>query len=92
MLKGTQQQEVLIAVPGGTVGKDSMKVTPEEQNTFKKGEQVILYLPDGAPYLNGVMYGIYERYTITTSGQAKKEDQEIPLEELLDSIRIAVRK
>jgi hypothetical protein len=92
LLKGNLQQEILIDISGGTVGQDSAKVMSEDRYTFKEGQQVILYLPDGATYLNGAIHNFYDRYTITADGQAQNENRKVPLLQLLDSIRVAVRK
>lgn len=91
-LKGKPQNEVLIYVSGGVVGQDIVEVERVEQYSFSIGQRVLLYLPKSTPSLNGVIFNFYDRYTITSDDQARNEVQQIPLQQLLDSIRLSLSK
>ncbi len=86
-------KEVTVRVDGGTVGNDRLIV--DEEPSFKTGEKVLLYLmKDDSPGTKGidpehfkVTGALQGKFTLTDAGKAVRPDENITLDELLNTIK-----
>ncbi len=90
--------EVRVRVAGGTIGNDTLIM--EEEASFKTGEKVLLYLTKDTSHatqdigpehfvVTGCLQG---KYTLTDDGKAIRPDENMTLEELLNTISQADSK
>lgn len=87
VIKGsTLSGEIIVNVSGGRIGEDILTLEPKNMFSFKLDDKVVLFLQDGAPYLNGEIHNFLDRYTIISDGLATNEFRSMPLEELVKYI------
>ncbi len=98
-LKDTLGNEVIIRLPGGTIGEGKNKVTTiaEDMPEFKVGEKVLVFLskgtdgffdlPDGYYTAEGWFQGKYE-ITDSNAGNARRT---LPLDQLENEINSALQ-
>lgn len=91
-LKGLPSQEDLVLhVPGGVIGKDEAVYLPEELYKFSKDEDVVVFFGEGKTQLNTDRLDLFDHYTITLEGEAKNAWQVLPVEDLLSIIQDVVK-
>jgi len=99
MLKGqVSQPEIVVSTIGGTVGLDSVEWGSDTSQTFKQGDNVVLFLgkPGSFPYvepltneLGRTVWHAYIRFDVTTDGQAINVRSTLPLADLINEINKA---
>lgn len=85
-------KELIVRIIGGSIGNVNM--TTDAEPKFSNGEKVLLYLKkDASPYTKNIrpehfiVTNFYQaKFTLTESGRAVRPDENITLEELLNTI------
>ncbi len=94
-IKGeTPDRQLALYVPGGEIGQDFVRRSPDTLWEFSEGENVVLFLygtqenqprtSEGQP-----LWQVGQHYTLTADGQAKNYYQTVPVQQLLDEIMAA---
>lgn len=92
-LKGQlQQSRLLLWSFGGTIANDVTDACGSTQFTFQPGQQVIVFLKKRGPAPGQApVFDVVTRYAIGSDGQAVVNDRSLPVQQLLDHIRAAVK-